>query len=226
MTETTLIKEMLEHAVHFGHRTTKWDPRMKSYIYGEKDGIHIIDVTKTARKLEKAMEYLAKSASEGARILFVGTKPQSTEIVRATAIACNAHFVVKKWVPGFLTNFSTLKVRIKRLRDLKAEKGETDFAQYTKKERSKILKEIEKLEDAFGGVENLKDLPNVVIVGDVARDTIAVLECHKLGIPVVGIVDTNANPDVVTYPIPGNDDAMKSIKFFFNKFKEAITGTK
>lgn len=221
-----LIKEMLEHAVHFGHKTTKWNPRMKKYIFTERSGIHIIDLEKTAQKLETAMEYLTKASSQGARMLFVGTKPQSFAIVQSVAQNCGQYYIIKKWVPGFLTNFSTIKTRVKRLRDLKTQKTESDFEQYTKNERSKMLKEIEKLEDAFGGVEELKDLPQLLVISDASRDAIAVSEAHKLGIPVVAIVDTNANPDLITYPVPGNDDAMKSIKFFFTKFQDAIKAGK
>ncbi len=222
MTTQNLLKEMLENAVHFGHKTTKWNPRMKAYIYGEREGIHIIDLSKTAAMLETAMDFLAQRSSEGASILFVGTKPQSFDIVKSVAEKCGQYYIIKKWVPGFLTNFSTIKVRVKRLRELKKEREENGFSHYTKKEASKIHKEIEKLEDAFGGVEELKDLPKVLVVADSARDVIAITESHKMGIPAVAIVDTNADPHLIAYPVPGNDDAVKSLQFFFSKFEEAI----
>ncbi len=217
-----MLKEMLENAVHFGHKTSKWNPRMKEFIYGSRGGVHIVDLEKTAEMLEKAMQFLSKSSSEGASILFVGTKPQSHSIVRDIAKTCGGYYVTKKWVPGFLTNFSTIKSRIRRLKELEKEKEENDFEKYTKKEKGNLLKEMGKLEDAFGGAKELKDKPKVVIVADAKRDVIAITEAHKLGIPTVAITDTNSDPGLVTYPVPGNDDAVKSLKYLFKKFEEAI----
>ncbi|MDP4008046.1 MAG: 30S ribosomal protein S2 [Candidatus Peregrinibacteria bacterium] len=222
MTVQAMLKEMLENAVHFGHKTSKWNPQMKKFIHSSRDGIHIIDLTLTAKKLEEAMQFLAKASSEGASILFVGTKPQSYEIIKETAKTCGAHYIIKKWVPGTLTNFSTIKTRIKRLKELKKENEENAFSKYTKKEKGDMMKEIETLEDAFGGVEDLKDQPKVLIVADAKRDVIALTEAKKLGIPTVAIVDTNADPKLVKYPVPGNDDAIKSLKYLFSKFEEAI----
>lgn len=222
MTSAALLKEMLENAVHFGHKTTRWNPLMKKFIYGARGGVHIIDLSQTAQKLEEAMQFLAKASSEGASFLFVGTKPQSFEIIVEKSKNCGAHYIIKKWVPGTLTNFSTIKTRIKRLKELKKEESETAFSKYTKKEKSELMKEIEKLEDAFGGVEELKDLPKVLIVADAKRDVIALTEAKTMGIPTVAIVDTNADPKLVKYPVPGNDDAVKSLNFLFSKFEEAI----
>lgn len=222
MTSEAMLKEMLENAVHFGHKTTKWNPLMKKFIYGERGGVHIIDLTQTAEKLEEAMQFLAKAGAEGASLLFVGTKPQSFEIVKGVAKTCSAHYIIKKWVPGTLTNFATIKTRIRRLKELKKENEETAFSKYTKKEKASLLKEIEKLEDAFGGVEELKDLPKIVIVADAKRDVIALTEAAKMKIPTVAIVDTNADPKLVKYPVPGNDDAVKSLQYLFSKFEEAI----
>jgi len=222
MATKAMLKEMLENAVHFGHKTAKWNPRMKQYIYGARGGVHIIDLSITADKLEEAMQFLAKSSGEGAQMLFVGTKPQSFEVIKDISKACGAYYIIKKWVPGTLTNFSTIKTRIKRLKELKKEQEESNFDRYTKKEKGALMKEIEKLEDAFGGVEELKDLPRVVIVADAKRDVIALTEAKKLGIPTVALTDTNSNPDLVTFPVPGNDDAVKSLKYIFGKFEEAI----
>ena len=209
MATESMLQEMLESAVHFGHKTSKWNPLMKKFIYGERGGVHIIDLTITAKKLEEAMQFLAKGAAEGATILFVGTKPQSFDIIKECAETCGAYYIIKKWVPGTLTNFLTIKTRIKRLRELKKELEETGFSKYTKKEKGNLMKEIEKLEDAFGGVEDLKDLPKILIVADANRDVIALTEAKKMGIPTIAIVDTNADPKLVKFPVPGNDDAVK-----------------
>jgi len=213
---------MLDNAVHFGHKSSKWNPRMKPFIYANRGGVHIIDLSSTAEKLEEAMKFLTTMASEGATMLFVGTKPQSFEIIKKAAKECGAFYIIKKWVPGCLTNFSTIKLRIKRLKDLKKEREETDFEKYTKKEKGQMIKEINTLEDAFGGVEELKGKPKVVIVADARRDVIALTEAKKLGIPSVAIVDTNADPGLVTYPVPGNDDAIKSLQYLIGKFEEAV----
>lgn len=221
-TTNAMLKEMLENAVHFGHKTSKWNPRMKPFIYGDRGGVHIIDLSLTADMLEEATQFLTTAAGQGSSVLFVGTKPQSFDIVKDVSKECGGYYIIKKWVPGTLTNFSTIKTRIKRLKDLKKEQEETDFDRYTKKEKGQLMKEIEKLEDAFGGVEELRDLPKVVVIADAKRDAVALLEAKKLGIPTVAIVDTNADPALVTYPVPGNDDAVKSLKYLFKKFEEAI----
>lgn len=227
MTTKTQLKEMLDNAVHFGHKTAKWNPNMKQFIYGARGGVHIINLEIAAKKLEEAMNFLTKSASEGASMLFVGTKPQGFGTIKEVSKNCGAYYIIKKWVPGTLTNFSTIKSRIKRLKDLKKEYEETEFEKYTKKEKGQLLKEIGKLEDAFGGVEELRDLPKVLIISDAKRDVTALTEAKKLGIPTVAIVDTNADPKMVTFPVPGNDDALKSIKYLMSKFEEAImTGKK
>lgn len=223
MTTEQEVKIMFANAVHIGHRAHKWNPRMKKFIHGEKNGIHIIDLEQTVKYLAKALEFLTKLASEGKIILFVSTKPQSIKLLEETAKDCRMPYVVGKWIPGLLTNFATLKSRIKYLSDLKEQKVSGEFSKYTKKEASKLGKVIDKLQIAFGGVENVSSRPDAVFVLDAVRDHIVVKEAKRLRIPVVGIVDTNADPTVIDYPIPGNDDAIKSLIYFTDKIKEAIS---
>lgn len=216
------IKKMFECAVHIGHRTQKWNPRMKKYIYGERHGIHVINLEKTQECLEKALAFLAKNVAEGKVILFVSTKPQSVKLLEEAAKDCHTPYVVSKWIPGLITNFSTLKTRIKYLADLKSQEESGGFDKYTKKEASKLKKIIDKLQISLGGVQNLTARPDVVFVLDALRDRIVVKEAKRVRIPVVGIVDTNADPTIVTYPIPGNDDALKSLTYFIEKIKEVF----
>ncbi|MEK7673343.1 MAG: 30S ribosomal protein S2 [Patescibacteria group bacterium] len=216
------INEMFDSAVHIGHRTQKWDPRMRKYIYGEKNGVHIINLEKTNECFVKALNFLTKSVSEGKNVLFVSTKPQSIRLVEEAAQSCGMPYVVAKWIPGLLTNFSTIKTRIRYLSDLKSQESLGDFDKYTKKEASKLRKVIEKLTVTLGGVQNLNARPDVVFIVDILRDKIVVKEARKLGIPVVGISDTNADPTTVDYPVPGNDDAIKSLGYLVSKVVEAI----
>lgn len=216
------IKKMFECAVHIGHRTQKWNPRMKKYIYGERHGIHVINLEKTQECLEKALAFLAKNVAEGKTVLFVSTKPQSVKLLEEAAKDCRVPYVVSKWIPGLITNFSTLKTRIKYLADLKSQEESGGFDKYTKKEASKLKKIIDKLQISLGGVQNLTSRPDVVFVLDALRDRIVVKEAKRVRIPVVGIVDTNADPSIVTYPIPGNDDALKSLTYFIEKIKEVF----
>lgn len=195
---------------------------MKRFIYGEKDGIHIIDLEKTLDCFTRALNFLAKSIGEGKKVLFVSTKPQAVNMLRDAAEACDMPYVVGKWIPGLLTNFPTIKTRIKYLADLKAKKARGDFEKYTKKEASGMTKEINKLQIALGGVENMNSKPDVVFVLDVVRDHIVVMEAAKLGIPVVGVVDTNSDPSSVDYPIPGNDDAVKALAFYVDSVVAAV----
>ncbi len=213
---------MFENAVHIGHKTQKWNPKMKKFIYGEKNGIHLIDIEKTVAYLERAMQFASKSVTEGKIVLFVSTKPQSVRLIESTAKEVGMPFVVSKWIPGLLTNFSTVKMRIKYLIDLKEQEKTGELEKYTKKEVSKLKKMMEKLEISLGGVQTLTSKPDVVFVADVVRDAIVVKEAKKLGIPVIGIVDTNADPTTIDYPIPGNDDALKSLSFLVGKIAEGI----
>ncbi len=216
------VKEMLEAAVHFGHKTQKWNPKMKKFIFTSKNGIHIFDLEKTKVCLEKALDFISKTASSGKKILFVSTKPQSAHLVIEAAEACNMPYVIHKWMGGLLTNFNTIKQRIRYLKNLKDQEKAGDFEKYTKKEASELRKTIEKLESALGGVRDLDSLPDVVFVVDALRDRIAVNEANKMKIPVVGIVDSNADPDGVDYAIPGNDDAVKSLSYLIQKVKYGI----
>lgn len=216
------LKKMFECAVHIGHRTQKWDPRMRKFIHGERHGIHIINLEKTLECLEKALAFLAKSVAEGKTILFVSTKPQSVKLLEEAAKECRVPYVVSKWIPGLITNFSTLKTRIKYLASLKSQEESGEFEKYTKKEASKLKKVIDKLQISLGGVQNLTARPDVVFVMDALRDRIVVKEARRLRIPVIGIVDTNADPTIVNYPIPGNDDALKSLTYFIEKIKEVF----
>jgi len=224
--DNALVKSMFDNAVHIGHRTHKWNPKMKKFIYTEKNGIHILNLEKTVDYLEKALQFLGKTVAEGKTILFVSTKPQSIHILEDLAKTFSAPYVVSKWIPGLLTNFATIKQRIKYLADLKDQKQTGEFDKYTKKEASNLNKVIDKLETALGGVQNMKSKPDVVFVVDVVRDNIVVKEARKLGVPVVGIVDTNADPDEVDFPIPANDDALMSLTFLMDQVKSAAKGSR
>lgn len=217
--DKNMVKSMFDNAVHIGHRTHKWNPKMKKFIYTEKNGIHIINLEKSVDYLEKALQFLAKTFAEGKTVLFVSTKPQSVALLEEVAKACHSPYVVSKWIPGLLTNFATVKQRIKYLADLKDQKETGEFDKYTKKEASNLNKDIEKLELALGGVQNMKSKPDVVFVVDVVRDNIVVKEARKLKLPIVGIVDTNADPDEIDFPIPANDDALMSLTFLLNAVK-------
>lgn len=222
MTKQQEVKEMFEQAVHIGHRTHKWNPRMRKYIYGERNGVHIINLEKTVDHLEKALLFLAKTLSEGKNVLFVSTKPQSVRLLEDSAKECGCPYVTSKWIPGLITNFPTVKTRIRYLADLKEQEASGELEKYTKKEASKLKKVIEKLQSSLGGVQNLTAVPDVVFVLDVVRDKIVVKEAKKLKIPVVAIVDTNSDPTSVDYPIPGNDDSLKSLGYFMKRVKEAL----
>ncbi|MFA4890825.1 MAG: 30S ribosomal protein S2 [Candidatus Gracilibacteria bacterium] len=221
-----IYQEMVANAVHYGHRTHKWDPRMRKYLCGEKNGIHIFNLEKTVEMLGKAVDFLAKAVAEGKLILFVSTKPQAIHLVEKTAKECGMPYVVTRWIPGFITNFPTIKKRIKYLKDLKEQQETGEFDKYTKKEASKLKKQIEKLEASLGGVQELTRKPDVIFVVDVVKDKIVVEEAFRSKIPVVAIVDSNANPERVAYPIPGNDDAVRSINYLVGKVAEVIKKTK
>jgi small subunit ribosomal protein S2 len=216
------MKEMLESAVHFGHKTQKWNPKMRKYIYGSKNGIHIFDLQKTQDCLVKALDFLKVTAGGGKTILMVSTKPQAAQMVVEAANETKTPYVVHKWMGGLLTNWSTMRQRIRYYRSLKEQEKTGGFEKYTKKEAAGLRKTIDKLETALGGVSSLERLPDVVFVADALRDRIAIKEANKMKIPVVAIVDTNADPDGVAYPIPGNDDAVKSLTYLISAVKDAI----
>lgn len=225
MTDISL-KEMVKSAVHFGHPTHKWNPKMKPYLYGKRHGIHIFDLKKTAEHLLKALDFLANAARARKIILFVGTKQQSHLILQDIQKATRMPIVTDKWIPGLLTNFNTIKKRIDFFKKLKDEDRSGGFDKYTKKEQIKLRKKIQNLSASLSGVEGMGDLPDILFVVDIVRDNIAVREARRLKIPVVAILDSNADPDLVDFPIPANDDAIKSLEYILALVKEAITAKK
>jgi len=225
MTDISL-KEMAKNAVHFGHPTHKWNPKMKPYLYGNRYGIHIFDLQKTAKNLIKALDFLADSIHKNKNILFVGTKQQCRRILQEIKNATGMPIVTDKWIPGLLTNFKTIKKRIDYFKDLKEQDRKGEFTKYTKKEQLKLRKKIQNLSLSLTGVENMEGTPDVLFAADIVRDSIAVKEARRLKIPIVGIVDSNADPDMVDYVIPANDDAIKSLAYILNLVKEAVAGKK
>jgi small subunit ribosomal protein S2 len=217
-----LLKEMMDNACHFGHRISRWNPKMRRYLYGAREGVHIIDLVKAHKKLEEAMAFITDQISKGKNGLIVCTKLQAKRLVEDVAEKTGLPYVTTKWIPGLLTNYKTLRNRIKYLRDLKSSKESGEFERYTKKEALELEKQIKRLQERLGGVEEMLKVPDFMIVGDGVRDKNAVEEARRLGIPVVGIVDSNADPETMTHPVPGNDDAIKSLTFYFTKFSEAI----
>lgn len=208
------MKEMLDAGVHFGHQVQRWNPKMKPYVFTVRGGIHIIDLHKSLSNSQRAAEFAYKVASQGGRMIFVGTKKQAAETVVQAAQKCGQFYVVKRWLGGTLTNFSTIKQSIDRLKriDQMREKGQLDF--FSKKERSQIEKEYGKLLEYLEGIREMKEPPAALFIVDLNKEHIAVAEAKKLSIPVIGIADTNCDPDRIDYPIPGNDDAIRSIKLF------------
>lgn len=221
------MKSMLDAGVHFGHQKERWNPKMKPFVYTSRGGIHIIDLQKTLTKAKEAMQFVENMAADGQRLIFVGTKKQAEETIQSAAKRCGQYFVTKRWLGGTLTNFVTIKQSIDRLRkiDQMREKGELDF--FSKKERSSIEKEYMKLNDYLEGIREMKEPAGMLFVVDINKEHIAVLEAKKLGIKVVGICDTNSDPNLIDYPIPGNDDAIRSIKLFSEMIADAyLAGAK
>jgi small subunit ribosomal protein S2 len=213
---TVTMKAMLDAGVHFGHQTQRWNPKMKPYVFTARGGIHIIDLHKSVDSAKKAADFIHSVASNGGRLIFVGTKKQAVEPVQEAAKRCGQFYVTKRWLGGMMTNFATIKASIDRLKriDQMREKGELDFL--TKKERAGMEKEYTRLVDFLEGIRDMKDAPSAMFVVDLNKEHIAVKEARRLGIPVVGIADTNVDPELIEYPIPGNDDAIRSIKLFAN----------
>lgn len=216
------LKEMLSSAVHFGRKTSKWNPKMSPYLYGQKDGIHIFDLKQTASCLDEAEKFAEKIASEGKIILVVSTKPQTFEIIPEKCKKTNLPYVIHKWFAGLLTNFPTIKSRIRYLKKMKDMAASGEIERYTKNEQVKIRKEIGKLQNALGGVEEMTKKPDALFVTDVMRDETAIKEAVKLNIPVIGICDSNANPEKITYPIPGNVRSIKSLEYIIDSVFGAI----
>ena len=216
------MKQLLEAGVHFGHQTRRWNPKMDKYIFAERNGIYIIDLQKTVKKLEEAYAFVKEVSENGGEVLFVGTKKQAMDSIREEAIRCGMPFVNARWLGGMLTNFGTIQTRIKRLAQLKAMEQDGTFALLPKKEVIKLNLEIEKLEKFMGGITNMKKQPAALFIVDPRKERIAVAEAHKLGIPIVAIVDTNCDPDEVDYVIPGNDDAIRAVRLIAGAVADAV----
>ncbi|HTG81129.1 MAG TPA: 30S ribosomal protein S2 [Geobacteraceae bacterium] len=216
------MKELLEAGVHFGHQTKRWNPKMKPYIFGARNGIYIIDLQKTVRMFKNAYNFVVDAAKDGETVLFVGTKKQAQDSVAEEASRCGMFYVNQRWLGGMLTNFATVKQSIDRLKRLDAMATDGTIDAYTKKEALKLGKEREKLEKTLGGIKGMHKLPGVLFVIDPKNEEIAVQEAQKLGIPVVAIVDTNCDPDCVDYIIPGNDDAIRAIRLLTGKVADAV----
>ena len=220
------MKQLLEAGVHFGHQTRRWDPKMAEYIFQARNGIHIIDLQKTSKKLDEAYKFIKEQAEEGKTVLFVGTKKQAQECVKEAAQKCNMFYVDQRWLGGMLTNFKTIEGRIQRLRNLEKMQEDGTFEVLPKKEVSGLKNEMEKLEKNLGGIKEMKEMPGVMFVVDPKKERIAILEARKLGIPVIGLVDTNCNPEDVDYVIPGNDDAIRAIKLIVEAMANAVIESK
>lgn len=216
------MKQLLEAGVHFGHQTKRWDPKMAEYIYQARNGIHIIDLQKTSKKIDEAYNFIKEVSEEGKDILFVGTKKQAQECIKEAAIKSNMFYVDQRWLGGMLTNFKTIRNRVERLNKLEAMQEDGTFDILPKKEVAKLKNEMEKLEKNLGGIKNMTRLPGAMFVVDPKNERIAILEARKLNIPIVGLIDTNCNPEDVDYPIPGNDDAIRAVKLITDVMANAI----
>ena len=222
MAKELSLKDMLEAGAHFGHQTHKWNPKMKPYVYGERNGIYIIDLQQTVPMAQKAYDFIKKTAASGKSVLFVGTKRQASTVVKENAESCGAYHVTNRWLGGMLTNYKTIAQSIDKLRKVEKMKETGDFKLLKKKEQSKIEKDMAKLEKNLGGIKNMRKLPGAIFVIDPQNERIAVKEANLLGIPVVAITDTNCDPEGIDYIVPGNDDAIKSIVMFTEYFASAV----
>ncbi|MBJ8051238.1 MULTISPECIES: 30S ribosomal protein S2 [Bacillus] len=220
------MKQLLEAGVHFGHQTRRWNPKMKRYIFTERNGIYIIDLQKTVKKVEEAYRVMRDIAAEGGDILFVGTKKQAQEAIKEEATRAGMYFVNQRWLGGTLTNFQTIQKRIKRLKDIERMQEDGTFEVLPKKEVVQLKKELERLEKFLGGIKDMKGLPSALFVVDPRKERIAVAEARKLHIPIIGIVDTNCDPDEIDHVIPANDDAIRAVKLLTSKMADAILEAK
>ncbi len=221
MSDVTM-KELLEAGVHFGHQTRRWNPKMKKYIFIERNGIYIIDLQKTLKCLNDARDAITRTVQQGGHVLFVGTKRQAKSVVAEEAQRCGQFFVVERWLGGMLTNFKTVKMSIKRLKELDRMADEGIMDRLSKKEVSRLSRERAKLQHALAGIKEMAATPRLLFIIDTKKEKIAVAEANRLGIPIVGIVDTNCDPDVIQYPIPGNDDAIRAIRLFGRMVSDAV----
>lgn len=216
------MKQLLEAGVHFGHQTRRWDPRMAEYIFQARNGIHIIDLQKTSKKLDDAYEFVRAQAEEGKNILFVGTKKQAQECVKEAAEKCGMFYINERWLGGTLTNFPTIRTRVERLTELERMEEDGTFDILLKKEVALLRKEMDKLNKNLGGIKEMTEIPDVMFIVDPKKEHIAILEAKKLNIPVVGLIDTNCNPNDVDYVIPGNDDAIRAVKLMTDVMANAV----
>jgi small subunit ribosomal protein S2 len=216
------LKSLLEAGAHFGHQTHKWNPKMKPYVYGERNGVYIIDLGQTVPMAEKAYDFIKKTVNSGKSVLFVGTKRQASNVVKDAAANCGAFYVTNRWLGGMLTNYKTISLSIDKLRKVEKMKDTGDFKLLTKKEQSKIEKDVAKLEKNIGGIKDMRKVPGAIVVIDPNNERIAVKEANNLNIPVIALTDTNCDPDGVDFVVPGNDDAIKSITLFTDYFANAV----
>ena len=220
------MKQLLEAGVHFGHQTRRWNPKMAPYIYTERNGIYIIDLQKSVGKVDEAYKAVSDIAADGGTILFVGTKKQAQEAIKAEAERCGMYFVNERWLGGMLTNFKTIQSRIARLKEIEAMSQDGTFDVLPKKEVIELKKEWDKLEKNLGGIKDMKKLPDAIFIVDPKKEHICVQEAHTLGIPLIGIVDTNCDPEELDYVIPGNDDAIRAVKLIVSKMADAVIEAK
>ncbi|HEX9860766.1 MAG TPA: 30S ribosomal protein S2 [Nitrospirota bacterium] len=216
------MKQLLEAGVHFGHQAKRWNPKMKKYIFGERNGIYIIDLQKTLRKFKEAYNFVSDTAAAGKPVLFVGTKKQAQDSIQEESARCGQYYVNQRWLGGMLTNFETVKKGIENYKKIERMKSDGTYDKLTKKEVATLEKKREKLEKNLGGIKDMGRLPGAVFVVDPRKEQIAVIEAKRLGIPVVGIVDTNCDPDLIDYVIPGNDDAIRAIRLMASKMADAV----
>lgn len=216
------LSKLLEAGVHFGHKAYRWNPKMFPYIYSEVNNIHILDLVQSATLLKEANDYLQSAASEGKTFLFVGTKRQASTLIAQEANRCDSYYINHRWLGGMLTNWTTLKERIKHLKDLEQQEANDTFSLLTKKEAALRRKDLKKLRQHLDGIKTMPDLPDVAIIIDQKREMTAIRECRKLGIPIVSVLDTNCDPDLIDIPIPGNDDAVRSIKLILKSLTDSI----
>lgn len=216
------LSDLLESGVHFGHQTRRWNPKMDEYIFTSRNGVHIIDLVQTATLLEDAYQYVRKSAEGGKSFLFVGTKRQAAGIVAQEASRCGSYYVNQRWLGGMLTNWTTIKTRVERLKELERMESSGALAMRPKKEGAQLRRELDKLQKYLGGIKTMRRIPDAVIIVDVRREYNAVQECQKLGLPIISLLDTNCDPDVVDVPIPANDDAIRAIKLVVGRLADAI----
>ena len=216
------MKQLLEAGVHFGHQTRRWDPKMAEYIFQARNGIHIIDLQKTSKKIDEAYDFMRSQAEEGKKVLFVGTKKQAQECMKEAAEKRGMYYVNQRWLGGMLTNFGTIRKRVERLNELETMQEDGTFDVLPKKEVILLKKEMDKLQKNLGGIKDMTEIPGVLFVVDPKKERIAILEARKLNIPVVGLVDTNCNPEDVDYAIPGNDDAIRAVKLIADVMANAI----